>query len=300
MLKQKIKYWLIAIRPFSFTGSIIPVTLGALLALKHNRFEIIYFILSLIAIVLLQAAVNLLSDHVDFENNVDTVDSFGSSGVILKNMLTSKSVQIGGYICLFLGCMIGLFLTYQRGVLILLLGLIGAFGGYSYTGKPLRLKYRGLGAPLVFLLFGPLMVIGSYYVQMQSISIVALYVSIPIGLLTTAILHANDIRDIADDKKAGIKTLSIMVGLNRSKKIYYAMIYLSYLAIALMILFHIVPYWSLLCIITLPEAYKNIKILYLAKEMNTGLIFLDKSTAKLQAQFGIILIGSFLLNTFIG
>lgn len=144
------------------------------------------------------------------------------------------------------------------------------------------------------------MVIGSYYVQMQSISIVALYVSIPIGLLTTAILHANDIRDIADDKKAGIKTLSIMVGLNRSKKIYYAMIYLSYLAIALMILFHIVPYWSLLCIITLPEAYKNIKILYLAKEMNTGLIFLDKSTAKLQAQFGIILIGSFLLNTFIG
>lgn len=113
MLKQKIKYWLIAIRPFSFTGSIIPVTLGALLALKHNRFEIIYFILSLIAIVLLQAAVNLLSDHDDFENNVDTVDSFGSSGVILKNMLTSKSVQIGGYICLFLGCMIGLLLNLK-------------------------------------------------------------------------------------------------------------------------------------------------------------------------------------------
>lgn len=299
MLKQKIRSWLIAIRPFSFTGSVIPVTLGALLGLNQNRFEIMYLILSLLGIILLQAAVNLLSDHDDFENNVDTVNSFGSSGVIIKNLLSSKSVQTGGYLCLIFGCLIGLFLTYQRGIMILLFGLIGAFGGYSYTRKPLRLKYRGLGAPLVFLLFGPLMVIGSYYVQVQSISIVAFYIAIPVGLLTTAILHANDIRDIEDDKKAGIKTLSIMVGLNQSKNLYYGMIFLSYFAITLMILLQIVPYWSFLCILTFPEAYKNIKTLFYNEEMNTDLINLDKSTAKLQAQFGILLIGSFLIDIFI-
>lgn len=296
MIKEKIKIWLRAVRPFSFTGSVIPVTLGAILAVKQSKFQFTYFILSLFAIMLLHAAVNLISDHDDYERKVDTKDSYGSSGVILENLLTSKQVNIGGIICLILGSFIGLFLSYEKGLFILVLGLIGAFGGYSYTGKPLMLKYKGLGAPLVFLLFGPLMVVGSYYVQMQHVSIEAFYVSIPVGLLTTAILHANDIRDIIHDKKAGIKTLSINIGKRNAKKIYYGMIILAYVSIIVMILCRILPYLSLLCLITLPIAYKNLKILYNSKSSISGLITLDKSTGKLQAQFGILLIFSILLG----
>src|SRR5471030_744040 len=185
MFKEKINVWLRAVRPFSLTGSIIPVILGAILSIKQNRFQFGYFILSVVAIVFLQAAVNLLSDHDDYENKVDTKDSYGSSGVIFDNLLSSKEVYNGGIFCLILGCLIGLFLSYERGLFILLLGLIGALGGYFYTGKSLMLKYKGLGAPLVFLLFGPLMVIGSYYVQAQHISIESFYISIPVGLLTT-------------------------------------------------------------------------------------------------------------------
>ena len=196
--------------------------------------------------------------------------------------------------CLILGCLIGLFLSYERGLFILLLGLVGALGGYFYTGKPLMLKYRGLGAPLVFLLFGPLMVIGSYYVQTQHISIEAFYISIPVGLLTTAILHANDIRDIPHDKKAGIKTLSTLVGMNNSKKLYYGMLLLSYVSIIVMSFYRVIPYWSLLCLITLPAAYTNIKTLYSSNYSDPGLVVLDKSTGKLQGQFGIILIFSIL------
>ena len=296
MIKEKIKIWLRAVRPFSFTGSVIPVTLGAILAVKQSKFQFTYFILSLLAIMLLHAAVNLISDHDDYERKVDTKDSYGSSGVILENLLTSKQVNIGGIICLILGSLIGLFLSYEKGLFILVLGLIGAFGGYSYTGKPLMLKYKGLGAPLVFLLFGPLMVVGSYYVQMQHVSVEAFYVSIPVGLLTTAILHANDIRDIIHDKKAGIKTLSINIGKDKAKNFYYGMIILAYVSIIIMVLCVILPYLSLLCLITLPIAYKNSKILYNSKLSISGLITLDKSTGKLQTQFGILLIFSTLLD----
>lgn len=296
MFKENIKTWLRAIRPFSFTGSVVPVILGAVLSIKQNRFEFKYFILSVIAILLLHSAVNLLSDHDDYENKVDTKDSYGSSGVILENLLSSRHVRNGGILCLILGSFIGLFLSYERGSFILILGLIGAFLGYSYTGKPLALKYKGLGTPLVFLLFGPLPVIGSYYVQAQHISSAAFYISIPVGLLTTAILHANDIRDILHDKRAGIKTLSIIVNENNSKIIYYAMLLLSYVSIIVMSFYRVVPFWSLLCLITLPTAYTNTKTLYNSHNSNNGLITLDKATAKLQAQFGIILIFSISLS----
>lgn len=299
MIKYKIKIWLRAIRPFSFTGSVIPVTLGAILTIKQNNFQFGYFIVSVIAILLLHTAVNLLSDYDDYENKVDTKDSYGSSGVILENLLSSKQVLRTGILCLILGSLIGLFLSYEKGVFILILGLIGALGGYSYTGKPLMLKYKGLGAPLVFLLFGPLMVIGSYYVQMQSVSGSALLISIPVGLLTTAILHANDIRDILHDKNAGIKTLSMLVGENNAKKIYYGMLILSYVSLIIMIFFGVLPTLSLLCLITLPIAFTNAKKLYNSNVSISGLITLDKTTGKLQAQFGIILIFSILLSILI-
>lgn len=213
--------------------------------------------------------------------------------------MTSKLVRKGGIICLMAGCLIGLFLSYERGAMILLFGIIGALLGYSYTGKPFALKYKGLGAPLVFVLFGPLMVIGSYYVQIQQISLPPLYISIPVGLLTTAILHANDIRDILHDKKAGIKTLSILIGEKYAKIIYYGLLGLAYVLVILLSVAGILPYWSLLCFLTLPVAFQNIKVLSGNSKDTLGLISLDKTTAKLQAQFGLILIVSLFLEILI-
>lgn len=296
MSGDKFGKWFRAIRPFSFTGSVVPVVLGAMLALKESQFHFGYFMLSVIAIVLLHAGVNLLSDHDDFINHVDTKDSHGSSGVIHENLLSPKEVYKGGFIFLTLGSLVGLFLSYERGWLVLVFGLIGAIGGYSYTGKPLVLKYRGLGAPLVFLLFGPLMVLGAYYVQVQTISSTAFFVSIPVGLLTTAILHANDIRDIQHDKKAGINTLSIMVGQRNAFRIYYWLILLSYIAVFLMTFYKIIPYWSLLCLITVPSAVKNIQKLNSSYDSITKIVVLDKETAQLHAQFGSMFILSILLS----
>jgi len=290
MTNEKFKLFIRASRPFSLTASVIPVTLGGILALNEPGFSFTYLLLSIVAIIFLQASVNLLNDHDDFINHVDTKDSYGSSGVIIEGLLTLKEVYASGILLLILGCLIGLFLSYKRGVVILILGIIGAVFGYFYTGKPLTLKYRGLGAPLVFIIFGPLMTLGGYYLQMQEFTIQALLISIPTALLTTAILHANDIRDINHDKKAGIKTLSIFIGYKKAQLVYSSLIILSYVSLIMMIIYKYVPYLSLICLLTVPAAIKNINKLRTAENSSYNIAELDKESGKLQGQFGILLI----------
>ncbi|MBC2582041.1 1,4-dihydroxy-2-naphthoate octaprenyltransferase [Clostridium sp. DJ247] len=299
MTNNKLKIWFRAIRPFSFTASIVPVIIGAILASKETKFHLGYFIVTLLATLFLHASTNLLSDHDDYVNNIDTRDSYGSSGVIVEELLNAKQIKQGGLIFLTLGCLLGLFLTFKKGEVILFLGLIGALAAYFYTGKPLMLKYRGLGAPLVFMIYGPLMVLGSFFVQTQQISSTSILVSIPIGLLTTGILHGNDLRDIYHDKKAGIKTLSIIVGRSNSEKIYFSLILLPYVIILALISFKLISIWSLICLITLPSAFKNIRVIRIAKENTSTLATIDQETAKLHAQFGVMLILSLIISSYI-
>ncbi|MVX63702.1 1,4-dihydroxy-2-naphthoate octaprenyltransferase [Clostridium chromiireducens] len=296
MWNEKFKLWIRASRLFSITASGIPVILGGVLAVQAPEFNMGYFILSIIGIIFLHVAVNLLSDYDDFINKVDTKDSYGSSGIMIEGLLTPKEVRKGGIILFFLAGLIALFFSYKRGIVILILVIIGAISGYFYTGKPLKLKYRGLGAPVVFLTFGPLMVLGAYYLQMQEFSLKAFLVSIPLGLLTTAILHVNDIRDIQYDKRAGIKTLSMFVGIKNANLIYFSLIILSYISVIIMVFFKVIPYWSLICLITLPIGIKNIDRLRKSKGSSDAIAYLDQETAKLQAKFGILFILSILVS----
>ena len=296
MWNEKFKLWIRASRLFSITASGIPVILGGVLAVQAPEFNMGYFILCIIGIIFLHVAVNLLSDYDDFINKVDTKDSYGSSGIMIEGLLTPKEVRKGGIILFFLAGLIALFFSYKRGIVILILVIIGAISGYFYTGKPLKLKYRGLGAPVVFLTFGPLMVLGAYYLQMQEFSLKAFLVSIPLGLLTTAILHVNDIRDIKYDKRAGIKTLSMFVGIKNANLIYFSLIILSYISVIIMVFFKVIPYWSLICLITLPIGIKNIDRLRKSKGSSDAIAYLEQETAKLQAKFGILFILSILVS----
>lgn len=296
---KNILLWLRVSRPVTLTASIIPVTLGAVFSIRETKFLWSYYILSVAAIVLLQASANMLNDYYDFKSKVDTKESLGSSGAITKGMMAPKKVMIGGFAALGTGFLTGVLISVQRGLPVFILGLIGAISVYSYTGKPLELKYKGLGIPLVFFIFGPLMVLGSYYVQAQKFSLAPFIISIPVGLLTTAILHANDIRDIFFDGKAGIKTLSILVGKSSSHIIYYSLVIAAYLLILIMPIFRITPFWSLICLVTLPSAIKCIKKLSLSFEKEAVINILDQETAMLGAQFGTVFIVSLLIPIFI-
>jgi len=292
---QKMKFWIRAIRPHTLSATIIPVTMGAVLVIKEGVFHWGYLLLSLITMILIQSAVNLINDHDDYINKVDTKESLGSSRVVAEEKLTAKELYIVGSILVAVAFVLGVIISAQRGWFIFVIGLCGIALVYSYTGKPLRLKYRGLGFIIIFIVFGPLALMGSYYVQALTLSREALILSIPIGMLTTAILQANDLRDMQHDKLAGIKTLSIIIGKERGETVYRGLILLPYAFLIAMIFFDTLPNWSVMVFLTLPSANSNIKTFSNPGKMTSNIIELDKKTAQLQAQFGVLLIASVLL-----
>lgn len=285
---SRLRVWIRATRPFSLSGSVIPVILGGISAYRVGSFHIGLFFLAIAAIAAMQIGANLMNSADDFLNHVDTKESFGSSDVIVNQILSPKQVNRAGIGVFFIGLIIGLYLAYVGGTAILLLGLAGALGGYFYSKKPFELKYHGLGVPLIFLLYGPLPVLGAFYLQTGYFDWRTLLLSIPTGLLTTAILHANDIRDMIHDRKAGIKTFSLLIGSRKAHILYNFLIVTAYLVSSVLPLIRIIPLWSFAVLLTLPLAVKNIKKLHSAGENPADIKWLDKDTAQLQMIFGLI------------
>jgi len=287
--RSKLSIWLQAIRVFSLTASSIPVFLGAALAWYYPG-KVLWILLPVVylAALMIHAATNLVSDYFDYRKDVDKDYTFGSSGVIVQGLLSAKSVLIGGLVLFAITAVLGIILVALRGLPILILGLVGIIGGYFYTGHPFGYKYIGLGDLLVFILMGPLMVIGSYYCLTGSYDHRIFLVSLPVGFLVAAILQANNTRDIKHDTEAGIKTLENKVGTTAAKGFYYFSISASYLSVVLMVIFKVLPIWSLLVILTLPLAIKNIKNMAMGDKPKT-LAKIDVETAQLHFAFGILL-----------
>lgn len=289
-----------AVRPFSFSASIIPVLVGAVFALVSNDI-ILWELLPvvLLASVLLHAGTNFVSEYYDLKNGIDREDTFGSSKVLVDNLLEPKEVLNYGYISFFLGFLLGMILVYYHGLPILALGLIGIAGGIFYTGKPIGYKYIALGDVLVFFLMGPLMVIGSYFSLTGQFNWNVAILSLPIGFLVTAILNANNIRDIMHDGEANVKTIATLIGIESSKKEYYFLIIGSYLSVIAMTVTGIISYWALLIFLSLPVALKNMKEISTA-EVNSpqNIAMLDIKTAQLHTQFGLLLTVGILISYF--
>lgn len=293
--------WFQAVRAFSFTASAVPVLLGAALAAFYPG-KVMWILLPVVfaAGLLFHAATNLVSDYFDYKKDVDKDYTFGSSGVITAGLLPPKKILYGGLILFCIACLLGLILIAVRGLPILYIGLAGLVGGYFYTGQPLGYKYIGLGDLLVFILMGPLMVIGSYFSLTGSYGTRVLLISLPVGFLVSAILQANNTRDIKHDTEAGIKTLENMVGEKGAKAAYYFSVSAAYLSVVIMVITNILPAWSLAVIITLPLALKIMKKLAKSEpDRPEEIAAVDVETAQLHFGFGVILILSLVVHFFV-
>lgn len=284
--------WGRAIRAFSFTASLIPPTVGAMLAFMHEApVKWALFPLVLLASVSYHAGTNLVNDYYDFRNDVDRRGTLGSSGLLVQGLIPAKSILRGSIVFFALGTLIGFYFISVRGTPILILGLVGLLGGYFYTGGPIRYKYKAVGEPLVFMLMGPLMVVGSYLVLTGGFRWDVVLVSLPVACLVAAILQSNDLRDIAYDSKVGVKTAAIMFGGRVAGLVYYGLVISAYVIVAILAAVKIVPLWSLAVLITLPVAVKNMKtvsriVAGAAREYAT----IDVMTAQLHMAFGVVLI----------
>jgi 1,4-dihydroxy-2-naphthoate octaprenyltransferase len=189
---------------------------------------------------------------------------------------------------------IGLYLTALRGTPVLVLGALGVLGAYFYSGRPIAYKYRGLGDPAIFLLFGPLMVLGAYYVQAWAIELVPMLYALPVGCLVTAILHVNNTRDIASDGRGGGTTVARTLGLGGAKVLLYALLAAAYLLVIAGVLSGTFVRWSALALLSAPLAWNLARAVAAAKD-SQDLIKLDIAAARVHLVFGLLLVVGVLL-----
>lgn len=208
---SQLRTWFTALRPVSFTASIIPVLVGTAVA-ADREFHAGLFVLALLGSVAIHAGTNLVNDYFDHVKGTDNADSLGQSGVIQRGLLPARTVLAGGIGAFAAGAAVGLALTALVGWPVLALGIASVLAGYFYTASPFSLAYRGLGEVVVFTFMGPVIVVGSYYVQTESWDWAPFVASVPIGLLVAAILHANNVRDIENDRRNNKWTLAALAG----------------------------------------------------------------------------------------
>lgn len=296
-----VRAWIQASRPFSFTASMTPVFLGAVLVPylgRSARWELLPLIA--IASLLMHAATNMVSEYFDYRKGVDRPDTYGGSRVLVDHLLPPAQLFLGSLVLFGIAACIGLVFIAIYGWPILMLGLVGMLGGFFYTAAPVGYKYLGLGDLCVFVLMGPLMVIGSFYVLTGSWDMRVLLISLPVGFLVAAILSGNNLRDILHDTQAGINSTATVLGARWARLEYSGLIVGAYAATVAMIAFGILPLWSLLTLLTLAPAVKNIKTAMTSRpDRPQAIAALDVQTAQLHLPFGILLMISVMLGAYL-
>jgi 1,4-dihydroxy-2-naphthoate octaprenyltransferase len=303
---QKVKLFYRTVRLPFITASSFPVLLGALEAAREGYFDALLFVLTLVGIVLIHFGLNTANDFFDTRLGADAVNPLptpfsGGSRVIIENLVSEKNVKRLFTICYTLGTLIGLYLALTRG-LIPILGLMSAgfFLSFFYTAPPLKLAYRGFGELSVFLGFGPVLVLGSYYVQAQRFSTEALWISIPSGLLIMLILYVNEIPDRPWDAKAGKRTMVVRMPKEKVILVYVSLIALLYIFIALGAIAGLLPLYSLIALVTAMWIPKMIKTMKEKFEKGLELIPLQASQFNLFIIVNILLTVSYLLSLSFG
>ncbi|MHB1640430.1 MAG: LLM class flavin-dependent oxidoreductase [Candidatus Dormibacteria bacterium] len=290
-LGRRARGWLEIARPFSLTAAAIPVSAAGGLALAQHLMNWPLFLLALAGGILLQVGTNVINEIYDVRQGVDSITSPRASRALVTGRVGEGAAFWLAGLAFALATAIGAYLITVRGWELLLLGLLGGVGGGGYTAPPLQYKYRAAGLPLVFVLMGPLMVLGGYFAITGFWSPTAAVVSIPIGLLVTAILHGNEWRDIGEDARAGISTVSIRAGRRSAHALYVGLLVGAYMALALGVAFSAVPPLSLLAILSLPLFVRALRASELgAAGQQRAIAMIDLQTAQLHMAFGALLV----------
>jgi 1,4-dihydroxy-2-naphthoate octaprenyltransferase len=288
-MKDQFRTWLLASRPWSYTAAVIPVALGSTIAAYDGFFNPWLFVLTLLGSVLIQAGTNFVNDYYDHVKGADTPESLGLGGAIQRGDLSPRQTLVAGVGCFAVGGLIGLYLVSVAGPLILWIGIISILVGFFYTAGPFALAYMGLGEIAVFIFMGPVIVMGSYYVQAQVVTLPVVLASLPVGFLVAAILHANNLRDLDDDRKIGKRTMATMLGRSGAQIEYYVLVGGTYLSLMIVVLLGIAPWLTLISALTLPTAFRLMRLAGTEREPK-ALHPLLRQTAMLHMQFGSLMV----------
>ena len=257
--------WWLAIRPRTLPAAASGVAMGSALAWYDGSFQLLPALAALMVALLLQIASNVANDVFDFERGADTADRLGPMRVTQAGLLTSAQVKRGLTVILGLAILFGLYLAWLRGWTVILLGTAALISAVAYTGGPYPLGYNGLGDVFVFVFFGLAAVAGTYFVQVGSVSVAAWWMSVPIGLIVTAILVVNNLRDLENDRMVGKHTLAVRFGERGAKAEYLVCMGVAYLMIPILVFVKVVPVSALLTWLSLPLAIRTLRVVFTQK-----------------------------------
>ena len=260
MRMTSIRTWWGAIRPWSYTAAIVPVLLGAAVAAHEVSVQWGYLVLALIGSIAIQGGTNLMNDYYDYRKGTDTPAVKGTGGALLRGDLTPTQIFWAGIIAFALGAAIGLYFVSERGAFIFWLGLCSVAVGYFYTAGPFALAYVGLGEIAVFIFMGPVMVLGSYFLQQPVVSWPAIWVSLPVAFVVAAILHANNLRDIDTDRLNHKRTLATVFGRDGARIEYYVLVGGTFVSQWVLIALGLVPWPTLITLLMAPLAWRLMQI----------------------------------------
>lgn len=252
------RVWWQLTRPHTLTASFAPVFLGTMIAIHYTALNWALFLAMLIASLLIQAATNMFNEYYDYARGLDTEESVGIGGAIVRNGVSPKTVLVLAFLLYAISAVLGLYIAASTSWWLLAVGGIGMLVGYFYTGGPYPIAYTPLGELFSGLFMGFLIVIVAFYIQTETITTTAVMLAVPSTLLVAAIMMANNIRDMVGDKKSGRRTLAILAGRPAAVTIFMWFFILSYAWIILLVLLGVVTPWALLVLLSVVKPFKVI------------------------------------------
>jgi 1,4-dihydroxy-2-naphthoate octaprenyltransferase len=284
--------WILAARPATLWAAVAPVLVAAGVAIGDGAFRFDAFLAALLGAVAIQVAANFANDVSDAHRGADTAERIGPPRAVASGMLSARKMWLGVAAAFAVATVAGVYLIAIACPVIAVIGITSIIATLTYVGGPIPYGYRGLGEAFVFIFFGLVATVGSRYVHDQTAPAAIWALAIPMGFLVTAILVANNVRDIETDASVGKRTLAVILGRDRTVVLYGSLIYGTFLAIAVFAVASLTTGWTLLALLALPLGVPLVRAVA-SHVQGPPLIRVLKGTARLQLVVGLLLgIGS--------
>jgi 1,4-dihydroxy-2-naphthoate octaprenyltransferase len=266
----------------------VPVLVGGGLAWGDRVFRWDAFALALIGALAIQVAANFANDVSDARRGADTPDRLGPPRMVAAGVIAPARMWAATWGAIGVAAMAGVALTIIAGPLVIFIGVASVLAMLGYVGGPIPYGYRALGEVFVFVFFGLVATVGSRWVHDGSAPRAAWLLAIPIGLLVTAILVANNQRDLATDAAAGKRTLAVVMGPVATKRLFAALVYAAYSVIAILAVGGLTPRGTVLAVLVLPYARLPARIMA-SGTVGADLVRVLKLTARAHLWTGVLL-----------
>lgn len=288
-----VQAWKIAARVHTLPAAVVPVVVGSALAEFDDVFRFDALAYSLTAALAIQLAANFANDASDAARGADTAERLGPPRMVASGRISSRQMWTGVTLALLVAAGAGVALTAIAGPIILVIGVVSVAAMLGYVGGPIPYGYRGLGEVFVFVFFGIVATVGSRFVHDMTAPRAAWLLSIPIGMLVTAILVANNYRDLDTDRAAGKRTLAVILGPARTRTLFAILVYGAFPLIALFAVVGWTPMLTVFAFLLISFATGPVRIVY-SKTDGPALIRALKMTARLHLWTGLVLAGAVL------